>query len=114
MSTRCFIEIKGRWHALVNWQAHGARTDTVVLRPMARCDVERYQTMKQSGFVEAAIFAQLYPPHIEPASLQDVVLPVALLNKSQLIYLIENKLSVPLPSLKKMGKEDLVMLLGRL
>ena len=111
---RCFIEIKGRWYALMNWQARAGRTDNVVLRPMTTRDVERYRSMKADGFIEAAIFAQLYPPQFNATPVKDVVLPVTLLNKSQLIYLIENKLRVCLPSLKKMDREDLVTLLGRL
>ena len=114
MSMRCFMQIKGRWYALMNWQARGGRTDSVVLRPLTPREVETYQAMKQNGFVEAAVFAQLYPPQIETVPVHEVILPVALLNKSQLIYLIENKTNASLPSLVKMDKEDLVMLLGRL
>ena len=98
----------------MNWRVRASRADTVVLQALTFEEEALFESMKHDGLREAAIFAQLYPPHIEPTSLQDVVLPVALLNKSQLIYLIENKLSAPLPSLLKMDKQDLVMLLGRL
>ena len=108
------MEIRGRWYALTNRDARRTGTDTVVLRPMTPREVETYQSMKQSGFVEAAIFAQLYATQPEPAQVQDVIVPVALLNKKQLAILIENKLSASLPSLKKMDVEDLVRLLGRL
>ena len=98
----------------MNWRAQKDHADTVVLRPMTSREVEVYRTMKQGGFAEAAIFAQLYPPQIESAPKQDLNVPVALLNKLQLVYLIEHKLGVSLPSLKKMEREDLVRLLGRL
>ena len=111
---RCFMQIQGRWYALMNRQARGARTDTVVLRPMAPRQVETYQAMAQSGFIDAAIFAQLFPPDVASKPAKDVVVPITLLNKSQLVYLIENKLSTSLPSLMKMDKDDLMMLLGRL
>lgn len=111
---RCFMEIQGRWYALMNWQARGGRTDSVVLKPLTPREVATYQAMKQSGFIEPAVFAQLYPPEIETTPIKEVVLPVALLNKAQLIYLIENKLTASLPSLVKMDQEDLVILLGRL
>ena len=113
-STHCFMQIQGRWYALMNRQARKKRTDSVVLRPMTPRDVETYHAMKRNGFVEAAIFAQLYPPDIEQEPVREVVVPITLLNKAQLVYLIENKLSGRLPSLIKMDKEDLVMMLGRL
>ena len=108
------MQIQGSWYALMNRQARKTRTDSVVLRPMTPREVEAYHSMKQSGFVEAAIFAQLYPPNSETTPAQEVVVPITLLNKSQLVYLIENRLRAPLPSLAKMDKKDLVMMLGRL
>ena len=114
MATRCFLQVGGRWYALMNWHARGTRADTVALRPMMPREVETYETMKQRGYVEAAIFAQLYPPGVEPKPVREVVVPVVLLNKAQLVYLIEKKLSISLPSLGKMDKEDLMRLLGRL
>ena len=111
---RRFMQIQGRWYALMNWRVQGTRTDTVVLRPMTAREVETYHTMQQSGFVDAAIFAQLYPPLQEPEPIQDVVVPISLLHEAQLAFLIENKLSISLPTLTKMDKEDLVRLFGRL
>ena len=108
------MQVQGRWYALMNWRAQGTRTDAVVLRPLSPREEETYQSLKRDGFVEAAIFAQLYPPQCEPIALQDVIVPVALLQKVQVAYLIENKLGVTLPSLSGMDKEDLVRLLGRL
>ena len=108
------MQIKGRWYALMNWQARDSRADSVVLRALSCEEVASFLSMKQAGLREAAIFAQLYPPPVVPVPLQDVRLPVALLTKTQLAFLIENRLGASLPSLKKMHKEDLVMLLGRL
>ncbi len=114
MASRCFLQVGGRWYALMNWRARGTRADTVALRPMMPREVETYETMKQLGYVEAAIFAQLYPPDDESNPVQEVVVPTSLLNKAQLVYLVEHKLNVSLPSLGKMDKEDLMRLLERL
>ena len=108
------MQIQGHWYALMNWRARGTRTDTVVLRPMSPSEVDTYQTLAQGGFLEAAIFAQLYPPKREPEEIKDVVVPVSLLQKRQIAALIENKLGVSLPTLARMDKEDLVRLLGGL
>ena len=70
--------------------------------------------MKQEGVAEVDIFARLYPPQIVPAPVQEVCLPIALLTKRQLAYLIENRLGTALPSLKKMHKDDLMGLLHQL
>ena len=112
--TRRFLQIRGRWYALMNWKARAGSTDTVVLRALSSEEAASLETMKQAGLREAAIFAQLYPPPVVPTPAQEVRLPVALLTKMQLTYLIENQLGAALPSLKKMHKKDLVMLLARL
>ena len=114
MPTRCFLQIRGRWYGLMNWEARASRADAVVLRALSSEEVALFQSMQQEGFREAAIFAQLFPPHVAPVPAQVVPLPVALLTKVQLTYLIENRLGASLPSLKKMLKDDLMMLLGRL
>lgn len=114
MAARCFLQIRGRWYAVMNRQARNAPADAVVLRPMTLHEVEAYQTMKRGGFLEAAIFAQLYPPQTALPVVREVVLPVTMLTKTQLSYLIENKLGAALPSLQKMHKDDLVCLLGQL
>ena len=114
MPTRCFLQIRGRWYALMNWKARASRADTVVFRALSSEEVALFQSMQREGFREAAIFAQLYPPQVVLAPAQEVQLPVALLTKVQLTYLIENRLGASLPSLKKMGKDDLMMLLHTL
>ena len=114
MSTRCFLQIRGRWYALLNWRARASRADTVVFRALSPEEAALFQSMQREGFREAAIFAQLYPPHVAPAPAQEVRFPVALLTKMQLTYLIENRLGASLPSLKKMQKDDLMMLLDQL
>ena len=114
MPTRCFLQIRGRWYALMNWKARASRADTVVFQALSSEEVALFQSMQREGFMEAAIFAQLYPPHVAPAPAQEVRLPVALLTKVQLAYLIENRLEASLPSLKKMLKDDLMMLLDQL
>ncbi len=114
MPTRCFLQIRGRWYALMNWKARASRADTVVFRALSSEEVALFQSMQREGFREAAIFAQLYPPQVVPSPAQEVRLPVALLTKVQLAYLIENRLGGSLPSLKKMHKDDLMMLLDRL
>jgi len=98
----------------MNWQARASRADAVVLRALSSKEVALFQSMQREGFREAAIFAQLYPPHVAPAPAQEVRFPVALLTKMQLTYLIENRLGASLPSLKKMQKDDLMMLLHTL
>ena len=112
--TRCFLQIKGRWYALANWKARASRADTVVLRALSSEEEVLFQSMRQAGLREAAIFAQLFPRPVLPAPAQDVRLPVALLTKMQVAYLIENWLGASMPSLMKMHKHDLMMLLARL
>ena len=114
MPTRCFLQIQGRWYALMNWKARASRADTVVLRALSSEEEALLQSMKHDGLREAAIFAQLYPPQVVLSPAQEVQFPVALLTKAQLSYLIENRLGGSLPSLKKMHKDDLMMLLDRL
>ncbi len=114
MPTRCFLQIRGCWYALMNWKARASRADAVVFRALSSEEVALFQSMQREGFREAAIFAQLYPPHIAPVPAQQVRLPVALLTKVQLTYLIENRLGASLPSLRKMEKGDLMMLLHTL
>ena len=114
MPTRCFLQIRGRWYALMNWEARASRADAVVLRALSSEEVALFQSMQREGFREAAIFAQLFPPHVAPVLAQEVQFPVALLTKVQLTYLIENRLGASLPSLKKMQKDDLMMLLHTL
>ncbi len=114
MPTRCFLQIQGRWYALMNWRARASRADTVVFRALSSEEEALLQSMKHDGLREAAIFAQLYPPQVVLSSAQEVQFPVALLTKAQLSYLIENRLGGSLPSLKKMHKDDLMVLLHTL
>lgn len=112
--TRCFLQVRGRWYALMNWRVRLSGADAVVLRALSCEEEASFQSMKREGVEEAAIFDRLYPPQRAPAPVQEVWLPVALLTKAQLAYLIENRLRAPLPSLAKMRKDDLMLLLGRL
>ena len=113
-STRCFLQIRGRRYALMNWKARLRRTDAFILRVLSPHEEALFQSMKRDGVEEATIFTHLYSPPVVPAPAQEVRLPVALLTKAQLTYVIENKLGVSMPSLKKMHKVDLTMLLDRL
>lgn len=111
---RCFLQIRGRWFALMNWQARSTRADSVVLRALNSDEEALLLSWKQADLDEAYIFARLFPPSAEETFTRNVSLPITMLTKTQLSYLIENKIGVTIPSLKHMKKEDLMRLFGRL
>lgn len=106
---RCFFQIQDRWYVLANWQARLHAGDVAVFRDMEADDVAALLALRDEGYDDAAIFDRLYPtPPVTPA----VSIPVDLLTKHQLAYLIEHALNCSLPSLKRLTKSDLTALLS--
>lgn len=113
-NSRCFFQIRGRWHVLMNWQARSQPNDIAVMNPLSSKEVATLLSLQKEGYKDTSIFDRLFPPGPALPEKQKVSLPVSLLSKAQLAYVIEHKLTASLPSLRKMSKADLVSMLSRL
>ena len=104
---RCFFLIKDQWYVLMNWRARSRPTDAVLLQALSSDEIETYFALQRAGHDDADIFNHMYPPQYVHDIERDVPIPMHLLTKAQLAYVIEHKLSQPLPSLTRMRRDDL-------
>ncbi|MFQ5569778.1 MAG: hypothetical protein ACE5G0_08880 [Rhodothermales bacterium] len=95
---------------MMNWKARRETVDAVVLSALSSEEADTYLALKQAGVDEAAIFNRMYPSRGRHWAREEVHVPIVLLNKTQLAYLIETRLCTSLPSLNRLRKQDLMTL----
>lgn len=94
--------------AVRNWRNRQHRDDAVVAVPLNTGETASYREMQGQGLSDSAIFAQLFDtkPCVEKRTDQ-VVVPLSMLKKDQLVELIRERSGAPLESLAALTLKDL-------
>lgn len=99
---------QGRVLAVRNWRNRQHRDDAVVAVPLDTGETENYRAMQSRGLSDSAIFAQLFDAKQPVEKRKDeIVVPLSLLKKDQLVELIRQKSGAPLESLASLTLKDL-------
>ena len=97
---------------LRNWIMEPSARDCVIVRPLGKDDRAKFHDLVDAGLTDSQIFFGLNP---EMADLrtkegETVEVPMNILGKKQLIWLIENRIGEKMESLDRLSKRDLVKL----
>lgn len=108
----CFLNVNGTVHAILNWRTRNTKEDVILGCRLDDRQKKVYEDMLASGCSETEIADKLFPETSLPKVRKKVSVDVDLLNKTQLLSLIRNRLDQTLPSLDKLNTDDLRSLLA--
>jgi len=104
----------GRVFEIRNWQhlqTDRILTTTVVGRPLKGTAERKYHVLKGVGLTDSQIFFKLNPSIPNQRQKASVEVPMEILGKEQLVWLIEQKIGERVESLDGVSRRDLVRLL---
>jgi hypothetical protein len=100
----------GRIMEVLNWMQRKSG-DCIVWRSLKEGDKRKYYTLRNLGLSDSQIFFSLNPNLFDRIGERKTVkVPMEILDKKQLIWLLEDKIGEKMKSLDKLSKRDLVRL----
>ena len=100
----------GRIVEVLNWMQRKSG-DCIVWRSLKEDDKRKYYTLRNLGLSDSQIFFSLNPNLFDRIGERKTVeVPMEILDKKQLIWLLEDKIGEKMKSLDKLSKRDLVRL----
>lgn len=119
-TTTIYYELEdGRILEWLNWNDR-ARGKRIFGRYLDADDVKQLRAMRELEYTDREIFVHFHPDIIrerKPTPVPDeeqVAIPLTMLSKEQLVYVIEKKLGEQLPTLAQASEADLITLFRRI
>jgi hypothetical protein len=106
--------------AVLEWQNWNTRHPggRIYGRYLDEDDIAKLRAMRELSFSDREIYVRFHPEVLEPRPpappAEQVSLPVEMLDRRQLAWVIERKLGLTMPSLGEMNEQDLIQLFRRL
>lgn len=119
-TTTIYYELEdGRILEWLNWNDR-ARGKRIFGRYLDADDVKQLKAMRELDYTDREIFVHFHPDIIRerkptpvPAE-EQVAIPLTMLSKEQLVFVIEKKLGEQLPSLAQASETDLITLFRKI
>ena len=118
--TTIYYELEdGRVLEWLNWNDK-ARGKRIFGRYLDSDDVKQLRAMRELEYTDREIFVHFHPDIIRERkptpvpSEEEVAIPLTMLSKEQLLFVIEKKLGEELPSLAEASEEDLITLFRKI
>jgi len=118
--TTIYYELEdGRVLEWLNWNDR-ARGKRIFGRYLEGDDIKQLRAMRELEYTDREIFVHFHPDIIReqkptPVPLpEEVAIPLTMLSKEQLVFVIEKKLGEKLPSLAEASEGDLITLFRRI
>ena len=104
-AARKFIQIGNRRLAVLNSRSRDKTDDVIISRELNPEERTTFERLKSEDRSDSEIYRLLFPE--KRATQQRVYVPIEILNKSQLVELINSRTDEPLKSLKRLNLTDL-------
>lgn len=104
---------------VLEWQNWNTRNPggRIYGRYLSQREVAQLRAMRDLEYSDREIYVKFHPEVLEaparPQERERVEIPLEMLNKEQLAWVIEKKLGLEMPSLKGMDEHDLIKLFRR-
>jgi len=96
---------------LRNWIMEPSTRDCVIVRSLRKDDRAKFHDLANAGLTDSQIFFGLNPHMLDLRKARRAVeVPLEILDKKQLVWLIENRIGEKMESLDRLSKRDLVKL----
>ena len=103
----------------LNWNDR-ARGNRIFGRYLGEEEIKQLRALRELEYTDREIFVHFHPDIIrerKPTPVPDeqqVAIPLTMLSKEQLVYVIEKKLGEQLPSLAQASEDDLILLFRKI